>query len=531
MSTTFAPTRLERRQVYIPFRPTVVGDGSEHRILAIASNGDLDMHGTVVVPGGMEPITGTIPLLFSHDAQRPVGVVESVEQHFSSIEITARVVDETIWSYVLEGMLAGVSIGFVPLEVTSERPPRITRWRLYECSAVIEEVRTMPETIDSTAREVVPFGQRVLREIPASPAVHRRAIPRFSLASVVTAAVKGEPLTGFEREVTVELAKRSDIETRGIRVPAGIFQRRDLQSSPPISPEAWMQELLDDVAAARRWGTLSRRLGYTIVSSQRETVHIPRRMSVLQAGWGLKDHTAAESDSVFAMDDLSPRYASSTTTILRSALRYGDPAVDALLTRDLGDSLDDLVDTGVLLGAGGATQPTGLLTNVLPALTIDKTGDAIATPDLFRLKNLMLSTWRLDDQASGLRWCTNPAIVDRLRVTSKKELGTPADEWFSGVMPFDTGEGALLGMALVQSGRVMPVGAGAPQNTQYRMYLIYGGMGVIVYFGGASVDLLIDPYTLSTRGAVRITGFIDVNCVARDPSTVAMITNASAAGP
>jgi hypothetical protein len=36
-------------------------------------------------------------------------------------------------------------------------------------------------------------------------------------------------------------------------------------------------------------------------------------------------------------------------------------------------------------------------------------------------------------------------------------------------------------------------------------------MGLVAYFGGAAIDLLIDPYSLSQQGSVRMTAFLDVN--------------------
>jgi HK97 family phage major capsid protein len=107
-----------------------------------------------------------------------------------------------------------------------------------------------------------------------------------------------------------------------------------------------MQQLLDDMAAASRWGVLSNKLGFVVISSVREVVHVPKRATRVQAGWGQKHAEAPESDTTVDEDVLSPRYAKAFVTIRRSALRYGDPAVDAIVTRDLGEALDDTIDTG-----------------------------------------------------------------------------------------------------------------------------------------------------------------------------------------
>jgi HK97 family phage major capsid protein len=252
-------------------------------------------------------------------------------------------------------------------------------------------------------------------------------------------------------------------------------------------------------------------------------------MTRVNAGWIGKDAEAPESVTTFAEDQLGPLYAASWVPINRSALRYTDPAVDAIVTADLGQGLDDLIDRGILFGTGTANQPTGLLTQPPAALTRDKANAPIVSDDLFFLKQALMTQWRMDDATSGLRWVTNPAVVDRLRTTSKKETGAALSEWPQSIVSWDVSSATILDLMLLQSGRIEVV-AGNPPG-RYHLYLVNGGMGVVVYFGGASVDLIVDPYTLSTSGAVRITGFVDVNCVARDPNIVGALLNCQTITP
>jgi uncharacterized protein len=556
MPDTAAPN-LARRDVYVPHAPTIVGTGDEHRIRAVASTADLDRYNSVVEPSGMRAIRGTIPLLFSHDRTRPIGRIDSIENSASQITIDATITDAAIWDAVKVGAIAGVSIGFLVHHAHEDgETVWIDDWELIEVSivttpananALITEVRSIMEHAASgpasaapatrtvtPARTIVPRieprteiapGGAVLREISAAaPAIHRRGPMHFSISNVIAARISGAELTGIEREACTELQHRSYGPTHGdVRIPAGVFQRRDLStnvgSGAALSPEQWMQQLLDDTAAARRWGTLTPRLGFTIVSTMRETIHVPKRTQALQADVIAKDADAPSSDTIFVPDELSPRYIATTTTLRRSAVRYSDPAADAIITQDIRRAIDDRTDNAVLFGAGGL-EPVGLLTAPPPALVIDKAGDPIVTPDLFALKSLMSTAWKLDDALGALRWCTDPTLVDALRVTSKKASAGALTEWFSGVVPFNTGDGTLLDIMLVQSGRIA-----ANADATHTLNLIMGEMGLVAYFGGAAIDLLIDPYSLSQQGSIRMTAFLDVNCIARDANIHAAITN------
>ncbi len=589
-------TTLHRRDLYIPHRPSVIGDGAERRIRAVANTADLDRYGTVVEPAGMRPVRGSVPLLFGHDHTQPVGRIEFVDRNEERIEFEAAITDDETWQAVRDGILTGVSIGFIAHHWTEEDGTIfIDDWELVEISlvacpaneqALIMELRSAmeqsvfgnraqrtpdpqpePQRPASTrtvtrAQTVTVYpnteprtdgynrggrepSQQVFREVPAhrpewgtplpNPMLALRRPMHVSVGTVIATRLAGAELHGLEGEVCRELQARSYGPAHGdIRIPAAVFQKRalstDLGSAAALSPEAWLQQMLDDVAAARRWGTLSPRLGFTVVSTMRETIHIPKRLTVLDAEWQAKDADAAEFDTTFGEDELGPRYIGTTTTLRRSAIRYADPAADTIITADIRRALDDRVDQAVLFGTGVGNLPQGLLTQQPAGLVINKAGTPIETPDLFALKNLMMTTWKLDDSANGLRWCGNPALIDRLRVTSKKVVpGGAVNEWTAGVVSFDSGEGLLLSIPLIQSGRL---GANAAPNAgTYDLHLIAPEMGVIAYFGGAAVDLLIDPYTLSTSGAVRITAFLDVNTVARDPNIDSVIRNASIVDP
>jgi HK97 family phage prohead protease len=524
------------RQVFVPPSALLIGDGSEHEIVATVNTADLDLHGTHVLPSGMAPpLSRPVPLLLHHDHRRPIGRILEIEQEPEAIRIVAKVTDTEAWTQIVEGLLVGMSVGFAADEIDGDT---IVRWTLIECSVVstpsngaarIETIRSSPVS-DS---KVITLPSTIVRQVPATrlaagPYIRRDFTPGFSLRAVVDHMVNDTPLSGIEREVVDEYAERTDnLERRGIRVPSSVFNRRQIESTPPISPDGYLQNLLSDTSAARRWGTLANRLRLTTINSTREFVHIPKRTAVNEAEFIAKDGDAPETEMLFDRDTLGPRYVGAGTGIRRSALKFGDPEIDTMSREDLARALDDLADTRLLWGNGVAPNPRGIFMDIPAPLTIDLAGGELNSDPLFRTKQVLSQVWRLDDIQNAFMWSTHFSLIDRLRITSKKVIPTGSGEWFTGIMPFDSSESMLLGIPMAQSGRYFEKTAGA---ATYDIHLTYGSMVVLIYWGG--VDLYISTQGPEARsGMMKLYAFVDLNIVKRDPNTCAVILNAEAFPP
>lgn len=572
LNTRRAPSH-ERRELWSPHMPVVVGDASEHRIRATVNTDRIDRYGTRILPAGMRIAEGPLALLFNHDARVPAGRIEQIERTHDRIVIDAVVTNAAVWEMVRSGTVTGTSVAFVPLswdyddgdddvfvcrsweltEVSICAVPANTDARITEIRSAAGGGRTMTDDLMDDVfggRNMPPYpvprrdwsksgqvdpgpgasGPRIVGTVPlASPAVHGGRAQRYDVARVLRTMVDGQRLDGMEGEVATELEQRAGpAPTRGVRIPSAMFKRAvstDPASIGALSPSQYVGQLLDDMSQARRWAPLLQRCGFVQFNSTRETVIIPKRNRAIVASWGPKDTEAAESDWTAIDDTVTPRYVKAWVPIERSALRYADPSALMMTLADLGDAIDSEADTGLLFGTGAGDQPTGLL--FAPGRVLDKAGDSATTEDFFDLKNTLMEQWR-KDTPEGLRWIMNSRNWDTLRVTSKKQVAAGAgEEWPSGIAPFNTTEATLLDIGVIQSGKVRVLAA---PNT-YNIYLVYGAMGVVVWFGGGSIDTIVDTASLSTRGAVRVSGFLDCHCTVRDPHVQHAMLNVLAAPP
>ena len=97
--------------------------------------------------------------------------------------------------------------------------------------------------------KVINLPATVVRELPAGrlagPYIRREFRPGFSLRAIIAHMVDDAPLSGLEREVCDEYRERTaGLETRGIRLPSSVFNKRQIESTPPIIRHPRIRDLV-----------------------------------------------------------------------------------------------------------------------------------------------------------------------------------------------------------------------------------------------------------------------------------------------
>ena len=115
----------------------------------VATTPDTDRVGDIVEPTGAE-YSLPIPLLWQHDAGKPIGHITSVETSGSGIRIRGEVFRATesrtlmdrldeAWESIKIGLVRGLSIGFMPIEakpLKNKSGIHFLKWSWHELSAV-----------------------------------------------------------------------------------------------------------------------------------------------------------------------------------------------------------------------------------------------------------------------------------------------------------------------------------------------------------------------------------------------------------
>jgi len=99
----------------------------------------LDRGGDVVRPGAFARSLkrgGAVPLLWQHEAGRPIGRVEYLREDRRGLRVIGRLADRRAAALLKAGAVDGLSFGFRVREAKGEQPRELTELELVEVSLV-----------------------------------------------------------------------------------------------------------------------------------------------------------------------------------------------------------------------------------------------------------------------------------------------------------------------------------------------------------------------------------------------------------
>lgn len=195
----------------------------ERTIEGIASTPTADRMGDIVESKGAK-FALPIPLLWQHNAEQPIGMVNEAQITRNGIRIKASIakgvlpmIDEA-WALIKAGLVRGLSIGFQPLEngmqpiEGSKYGVRFTAWEWLELSAV-----TIPANSQASIQTIKSIDAQFDRPASGSlPVIRVEPIP--GAAGTTPQLSKGmkmktitEQIAGFEAKRAASSARMNDI--------------------------------------------------------------------------------------------------------------------------------------------------------------------------------------------------------------------------------------------------------------------------------------------------------------------------------
>lgn len=332
----------------------------------------------------------------------------------------------------------------------------------------------------------------------------------FSISRLMRATAGRE--SGFEKsegshelEISDFLASKSDKEQiRGVLVPADILTRDLTVGTDSAGGYLKPTQHLGFIDALRT-ASITGMLGATVLSGLRGDVSIPRLATKTTAYWVSENSAPSEGAPVFEQIALSPKTVAAYVDISRRLMIQSSPNADAVISHDIRQQLLTELDD-VAIEGGGSNQPTGILnTSGIGSVAMGTNGGA----PTWGMVCDIASEVEIDNAAIGkLGWAMNPQTKGKMAQTVK--VASTDSE-----MIYESGD--LYGERVALSNNVpsdLTKAAGSNLSA-----LIYGNWSDLVLGiwgqGGGTVDLRLDPYSLSTTGAMRITAFLDVDVAVR----------------
>ena len=346
---------------------------------------------------------------------------------------------------------------------------------------------------------------------------------RFILASSPAATAAEKAAGAFELEVSRvaadELERAGGTSENGNVVPVDVLYR-----GLPVSRG-------DILKAQRTWGTrdltagtatdgaelvatdlragsfidvlrnVSRviQAGATVLDGLQGNVAIPRKTSGSAAGWiSAEGGAAGESDPQFDQVTLSPKDVGVYTDYSRRLLQQSSIAVEGLVRSDQAAGIATVLDLAGLYGTGSSGQPTGISNT---SGINNPTDFAAADPTWAEV--VQMETEVGTDNAimpNSMAYMTDAAMRGAFK-TTEKASSTAQFIWEQG----NTVNGYPCWIT--------------EQVTDGDLFFGYWPDLLIGMWGG--LDVLVDPYTASTTGSIRVVSMQTMDLGVRHPVSFA----------
>jgi HK97 family phage major capsid protein/HK97 family phage prohead protease len=522
------------------------------------------------------------PLLFNHNPDRVIGVVERAymdekkKRGYARVRFSRNPFAQEILSDVKDGVLRNVSFGY-SIDKMEEREGGdfvATSWAPYEVSVVsvpadpgvgigrsLEEPETEPAASAAPFTEPIPEMENTtpdlevvraeaveaertrIAEVTSLCSKHGmedlgrqlvesgRSIDQARAAVLEQLNIKEEPVTmqaaeiglskeearsfsflrainylanptdraareaaGFEIEASEAAAAKLGRSSRGITIPMDVMTR-DLNVGTATAGGNLVETQLDSanfIDLLRNASALDQ-AGATVLTGLSGNVNIPRQSGAGTAYWVAESGSPTESQQSIDQISLTPKTCGAFTDYSRKLLIQSSIDVENMVRNDLARVIALEIDRVGLYGSGSSNQPLGLK---------DTTG--VLTEDFAADTPTFSEVVALESDVSGANALLGSPVY-LMNSVMRGGLKTKAKDSGSGLF--------------VMEGDLVNGYRGVLSNQVASGDLWFGNFAdlIIGYFSG--LDLMVDPYTGSTSGTVRVVALQDVDVAVRHPES------------
>jgi HK97 family phage major capsid protein/HK97 family phage prohead protease len=351
-------------------------------------------------------------------------------------------------------------------------------------AAVLDKMNIPQEPVNMSAAEIG-LSEKESRSFSFLRAINYLSNPTDRSAREAAA---------FEIEASEAAAAKLGRQSRGITVPQDVL-RRDLNVGTASAGGNLVATELDAgsfIDLLRNASALDQ-AGATVLTGLTGNVAIPRQSGAATAYWVAESGSPTESQQTVDQVSLVPRTVAAYTDFSRRLMIQSSIDVENMVRNDLARVIALKIDAAGLYGTGASNEPLGLK-NTTGIGTVDF---AAAAPTFAEVVDLESDVATANALLGSPVYLMNAAMRGNLK-TTKKDAG-------SGIFIMENGE--------VNGYR------GVLSNQVASGDLWFGNFAdlIIGYFSG--LDLMVDPYTHSTSGTVRVVAMQDCDIAIRHPES------------
>lgn len=344
---------------------------------------------------------------------------------------------------------------------------------------------------------------------------------KYDILAVVRALAGEKVDVGFARELSDQIAKAAHKEARGLFIPDAAFRTLTGKTNvdahitgngaATVATELLGSQYIEALVARTVLGNA----GVTVLSGLTGDIAIPKGGTVT-AGWlNAEDADAAVGTPAFTQVPGTPHTVSSNVDISRKLVLQPSLSVQALITSMILDAIARGVEAAAFDGTGTSGQPTGLSATA----NVGAVSMTAGAPTKEKLVEFWEKVYTANAGGPNMKYIGSPAVkallcktLDYFGINASGAKATSSVVGGIGAGYLCTKDGQVEGYDFLMSGLC---------NSKK---LYFGDWSQLVLAFWSGVDLTVDPYTLSTKGALRLVAFQDCDVLVRHPQAFAIGT-------
>jgi HK97 family phage major capsid protein/HK97 family phage prohead protease len=351
-------------------------------------------------------------------------------------------------------------------------------------TALLEKMSTPAQPVDTTVADIG-LSKEETRSFSFLRAINYLANP---------ADRQAREAAGFEIEASEAAAAKLGRQSRGITIPQEVL-RRDLSVGVATAGGNLVATELDSASfidLLRNASALDQ-AGATVLTGLVGNVAIPRQSGAGTGYWVSEAGAPTESQQTVDQVSMTPKTVAAFTDYSRRLMLQSSIDIENMVRRDLAAVLGLKIDAAGLYGTGSNSEPLGLK-NTTGIGTEDFAADAPTFAEVVAMESDVATANAL---LGSPVYLMNAAMRGNLK-TTKKDAGS--------------------GIFLMEGGEVNGY-RGVLSNQVASGDLWFGNFADLLIGYWSGLDIMVDPYTNSTSGTVRVVAMQDVDVAIRHPES------------
>ena len=323
---------------------------------------------------------------------------------------------------------------------------------------------------------------------------------RYSLLRAVNRIAKGQQLDGVEAEINSEMTRIAGKPARG----SFYMPHKTRALNTTTGSGAVMTTTESDFIDVLRPKLLTQKIGATVMSDLHGIIRIPQKTATGTAYWLGDGGCSTGSTQTIGQVTMTPHTVAAMTDITRQFAEQSSFDAEKMVRDDLANDLAVAIDIAAFQGTGTGNQPLGLLNQ--PGLTFVGNGTNGGSPNNAMVVALETAVAVANADIGNLKYVTTPQVRGLLKVTPRSTSAVAV-----GFVWQDDDE--VNNYPAVAS-TVMPYGLTKGTGTGLSS-MVFGNFADLAIGMWGGLDILVDPYTGSSCGTIRIVALQDVDVEVR----------------